>query len=144
MQLPRRKQREILLQLLFSWEVSNGLSIEDPADILMESLEISKKNVMGMDGKIQEIIKHVNEIDETLAKASLEYSLERISLIDKNILRIAIFELLFEKDEPRLPPKIVIEEALRLSKKFSSPEAVSYVHAIVDEVYQNEKATSSV
>ena len=140
MQLPRRKQREIILQLLFSWEVSNGLSIEDPADILMESLEISKKNVMGVDEKVQEIIKHVNEIDETLAKASLEYSVDRISLIDKNILRIAIFELLFEKEQP----KIVIEEAIRLSKKFSSPEAVSYVHAIVDEVNQSEKITSSV
>lgn len=93
-----------------------------------------------MDGKIQEIIKHVNEIDDTLAKTSVEYSLERISLIDKNILRIAIFELLFEKEQP----KIVIEEALRLSKKFSSPEAVSYVHAIIDEVYQNEKVSSPV
>ncbi len=133
MELPRRKQREILLQLLFSWEVSNNLSIEDPTDILMESLEISKKNVLGMDEKIQEIIKHVSEIDDTLARTSVEYSLERISLIDKNILRIAIFELLFEKEQP----KIVIEEALRLSKKFSSPEAVSYVHAIIDEVYHS-------
>ena len=133
MELPRRKQREILLQLLFSWEVSSGLSIEDPTDILMESLEISKKNVLGMDEKIQEIIKHVSEIDDTLARTSVEYSLERISLIDKNILRIAIFELLFEKEQP----KIVIEEALRLSKKFSSPEAVSYVHAIIDEVYHS-------
>ena len=140
MQLPRRKQREILVQLLFSWEVSNGLSIEDPVAILMESLEISKKNVLGMDEKIQEIIGHVSEIDEILIKTSLEYSLDRISLIDKNILRVAIFELLFEKEQP----KVIIEEALRLSKKFSSPEAVSYVHAIIDEVYQNEKGAVSV
>ena len=140
MQLPRRKQREILLQLLFSWEVSSDLFTRDLADILMELVEISKKNILGIDEKIHEIINHINEIDETLAKASLEYSIERISLIDKNILRIAIFELLFEKEQP----KVVIEEALRLSKKFSSPEAVSYVHAIIDGVYQNEKITSVV
>jgi N utilization substance protein B len=136
MQLPRRKQRELLLQLLFSWEISNEVTLGDRAGLLMESLEVSKKNVLGMEEKFQQIVDHILNIDETLAKASLEYSLERVSLIDKNILRIAIFEILYEKEEP----KIVIEEALRLSKKFSSPEAVSYVHAIVDEVNKSERA----
>lgn len=134
MQLPRRKQREILLQLLFSWEVSEGTSIEEPALLLMESIEVSKKNIFMLDEKLQEIIRNREKIDEILSKASLEYSLDRVSLIDKNILRIAIFELLFEKESA----KIVIEEALRLSKKFSSPEAVAYVHAIVDEVNKSE------
>ncbi|MBM3193565.1 MAG: hypothetical protein FJZ59_04970 [Chlamydiae bacterium] len=136
MQLPRRKQRELLLQLLFSWEISNEVTLGDRAGLLMESLEVSKKNVLGMEEKFQQIIDDISHIDEILAKASLEYSLERVSLIDKNILRIAIFEILTEKEEP----KIVIEEALRLSKKFSSPEAVSYVHAIVDEVNKSERA----
>jgi N utilization substance protein B len=140
MQLPRRKQREILLQLLFSWEVSKGLPVEDPVDLMMESLEVSKKNVLGMIEKLDEIIKHVEEIDKKLTRASLDYSLERISLTDKNILRIAIFEMMFEKEQP----KIVIEEAIRLSKKFSSPEAVSYVHAIIDEVNQSENGSLSV
>lgn len=140
MQLPRRKQRELLLQLLFSWEISNEVALGDRAGLLMESLEVSKKNVLGMEEKFQQIIDDVSHIDEILAKASLEYSLERVSLIDKNILRIAIFEILTEKEEP----KIVIEEALRLSKKFSSPEAVSYVHAIVDEVNKSERALLSV
>jgi len=136
MQLPRRKQRELLLQLLFSWEISNEVTLGDRAGLLMESLEVSKKNVLGMEEKFQQIIDDISHIDEILAKASLEYSLERVSLIDKNILRIAIFEILTEKEEP----KIVIEEALRLSKKFSSPEAVSYVHAIVIEVNKSERA----
>jgi N utilization substance protein B len=140
MQLPRRKQREMLLQLLFSWEVSTEMTLGDRAGLLMDSLEVSKKNVLGMEEKFQQIIDNIDKIDETLAKASLEYSLERVSLIDKNILRIAIFEILYEKEEP----KIVIEEALRLSKKFSSPEAVSYVHAIVDEVNKSERVLVSV
>lgn len=133
MQLPRRKQREILLQLLFSWEVSNS-PIEKPVALMMQVLEISKKNVFEVEEKLQQIIGQLDKIDEILVKTSLEYSLDRVSLIDKNILRIAIFELLFEKEEPR----IVIEEALRLSKKFSSPEAVSYVHAVIDGVNKNE------
>ena len=125
---------------MFSWEVSEGLFIGSSTDLMMESLEVSKKNLLSVEGKLQEIIDHVNEIDDTIAKASIEYALDRISLIDKNILRIAIFELLFEKEEP----KIVIEEALRLSKKFSSPEAVSYVHAIVDEVNKNVQVPVSL
>ncbi len=114
--------------------------MEDPVDLMMESLEVSKKNVLGMIEKLDEIIKHVEEIDKKLTRASLDYSLERISLTDKNILRIAIFEMMFEKEQP----KIVIEEAIRLSKKFSSPEAVSYVHAIIDEVNQSENGSLSV
>ena len=129
MQLPRRKQRELLLQLLFSWEVAN-LS----TTLMMETLEVSKKNVLEMEAKLQKLIERIDEIDQILIKSSFSYSLERVSLVDKNILRIALFELLFEREEPR----IVIEEALRLSKKFSSPEAVSYVHAVIDEVNKNE------
>ncbi len=140
MQLPRRKQREILLQLLFSWEVSNGSSFEENVHLLMESLEVSRKNVMGMEEKFEEIVGRLEEIDGILASASQEYALDRISVVDKNILRIAIFELRFEKEEPR----IVIEEALRLSKKFSTPEAVSYVHAIVDEVNKSGEVLLSV
>ncbi len=140
MQLPKRKQREILLQLLFSWEVSKGLPVEDPVDLMMESLEVSKKNILGMIEKLDNIIEHVEEIDKKLTRASLDYSLERISLTDKNILRIAIFEMMIEKELPN----IVIDEAIRLSKKFSSPEAVSYVHAIIDEVNQSENHPLSV
>lgn len=129
MQLPRRKQRELLLQLLFSWEVAN-LS----TTLMMETLEVSKKNVLEMETKLQKLIEKIDDIDQVLIKSSFSYSLERVSLVDKNILRIALFELLFEREEPR----IVIEEALRLSKKFSSPEAVAYVHAVIDEVNKNE------
>ena len=140
MQLPRRKQREILLQLLFSWEVSNGSSFEENVVLLMESLEVSRKNVMGMEERFGDIVARLAEIDGILAEASQEYALDRISVVDKNILRIAIFELRFEKDEPR----IVIEEALRLSKKFSTPEAVSFVHAVVDEVNKSGEVVLSV
>ncbi len=106
----------------------------------MESLEVSRKNVMGMEEKFEEIVGRLEEIDGILASASQEYALDRISVVDKNILRIAILELRFEKEEPR----IVIEEALRLSKKFSTPEAVSYVHAIVDEVNKSGEVLLSV
>ena len=140
MQLPRRKQREILLQLLFSWEVSNGSSFEENVVLLMESLEVSRKNVMGMEERFGDIVARLAEIDGILALASQEYALDRISVVDKNILRIAIFELRFEKDEPR----IVIDEALRLSKKFSTPEAVSFVHAVVDEVNKSGEVVLSV
>jgi N utilization substance protein B len=140
MQLPIKKQREILLQLLFSWEVSEKLTTEDRAHVLMESLEVSKKNVLLVEEKLQTIILSLDRIDRSIEEACIDYQLERISLIDKNVLRIAVYELLFEG----VDPKIVIDEALRLSKKFSSPEAVSFVHAIVDEVNKRERAEALV
>lgn len=126
MELPRRKQRELLLQLLFSWEVAGGYT----PDIFMETVEVSKKHVLALEEEVQKIIEKGAELDQTIARASKDYALDRISCVDHLILRLSLFSFLFAKEDV----KIVIDEAIRLSRKFSTPEAASYVHAVIDEV----------
>ena len=132
--LPRRKQREILLQFLFSWEYSDALKGVDICSFMARVVKLSRRHLFSVREKLIDVTDHLDHIDQMLKRASSGYALERISKVDKNILRIAAYEILFEK----LDANVVVSEAIRLSKKFSSPEAVSYVHAVVDEMIKYE------
>lgn len=135
MALSHQKFREIVLQLLYSSQLGHaeeGVMLE----LMMTELEVSKKNIRLAQEKVQKIIQHRNQIDQMITSISTSYSFERIQEVSKNILRLGIFELFFEVEEPRTPPKVVIAEAIRLSRKFNTPESASFVNALLDHLYQ--------
>lgn len=138
MAIEKRKTREIVLQLLYAKEVASE-SLEDYISMVMSLLEVSKKNVYLGIGFAEQVLAHKEEIDRLISEASTSYSLERLSLIDKNILRMAIFELIVEK----VDIGVVIDESIRLSKKFSTPEASGFVHAIIDTIGKKDEIRNS-
>ena len=71
-----------------------------------------------------------------LAPCSLNYDFDRIQTVTKNILRLAVFELFFD---PSIPPKVAIAEAIRLSRKFSTPESAAFVNALLDHLYRQSR-----
>ena len=74
------------------------------------------------------------EIDAVIVTHSQAYDLERIPRVERNIVRLGIYELLFSPDVPR---KVVIAEAMRLARKFATKEAASFVNALMDSVYKS-------
>ena len=74
------------------------------------------------------------EIDALITKHSQGYGLERIPRVERNIVRLGIYELLFV---PEVPQKVAIAESMRLARKFSTKEAATFVNAIMDSVYQS-------
>ncbi len=80
-----------------------------------------------MDG----VISHLEEIDRLLGSASAHWSVARMSRVDRNILRIAAFELLFLAD---VPPNVVINEAIELAKTFGSDESPMFINGVLDQV----------
>lgn len=128
------KFREIVLQLLFSFEMGSNAE-EELASCLMQELKVSRKSVREAFQKAHVIWQNRDMLDPLIANQSREYSFDRIQPVEKNVLRLALFELLLEK---QCSPKITISEALRLTSKFSTPEAAAFVNAIVDG-YQPEK-----
>jgi N utilization substance protein B len=74
-----------------------------------------------------------NQIDESIAKAAPEWPLEQISLIDKTILQIAIFELLYSVN---VPPKVAINEAVELSKQFGGENSSKFINGVLGTVYE--------
>jgi len=71
------------------------------------------------------------EIDEIIKKAAEHWSLDRMAVIDRNILRAATYELLYRKD---IPPSVAINEALEISKKYSTEESAPFINGILDRI----------
>lgn len=132
MKIAQTKLREIILQFLYSWEVKT-FDDNDLIPLIMEMVQVSKRNAMIGKEKGEKVLQKIFELDEKIKSASTEYQLERISTVDHLILRLTIYEMLYEN----LPVPITIHEAVRLSNKFSTPGASAYVHAILDTVNRN-------
>lgn len=77
------------------------------------------------------VIKHIAEIDAKIRQYADNWQLERMAYVDRNIMRLGSFELLFRED---IPPKVSINEAVELAKRYSGPEAGKFVNAILDKI----------
>ncbi len=126
----RRKARECALQILFQQEITGdelSVILQDywsRQTVPAETREYSEWLVKG----IQE---HLAEIDRLIQQVSRNWKLERMAIVDRNILRLAVFEMLFEKN---LDPPIIIDEAIEIAKKYSGEEAAHFVNGVLDGV----------
>jgi len=82
---------------------------------------------------VRGIYEHLAEVDQKIQEASRNWRLERMANVDRNVLRLAVFEMLFEKN---LVPPIIINEAIEIAKKYSGKEAGVFVNGILDGVYK--------
>ena len=132
MALSQQKFREIVFQILYSQDVGRP----DEAlmtELMMGELAVSKRNVRLAQERAAAIHKELQDIDRRISSVSTSYDFERIQTVTKNILRLAVFELFFD---PLMPAKVAIAEAIRLSRKFNTPESASFVNALLDHLYQ--------
>lgn len=116
--------------------IDEMLSVADKALLALEIAEFttleSQNDVKAYAIKIAEIFQeHHNEIDEMIKKYSTGWDFDRLVKMDKDILRIAISELLYVKDAPM---KVIVDEALELSKKYSTEDSVSFINGILAKV----------
>jgi len=132
--LPNQKFREIVFQLLYSRDMGNPHS-EDIIPMIMKELAVSKKSVLEAQEVVEKIQKHQPEIDAKIAASSNAYDFDRIHSVERNILRLGIYEMLFDDN---IPEKVAISEAMRLAKKFSSGDARAFVNAIMDRILREK------
>lgn len=135
MALSQQKFREIVLQLLYSQDITSS-NEAFMIELMMAELAVSKRNVRLAQERVQKIQSLFPEIDRLITSVSTSYDFDRIQLVTKNILRLAIFELLYDD---QIPCKVAIAEAIRLSRKFNTPESASFVNALLDHLYQKSQ-----
>ena len=133
MTMDPHKIRELVLLLLYSFDMGS-VEKDELIDLLKEECKVSTAFVEAALNRAQIIVHSLKEIDEILEKASHSYSVERLQAVERNILRLGIFELMFEKE---IPPKVALAEAKRLAKKFSSEDAAVFVQTILLAVSNN-------
>lgn len=132
MAVPQQKFRELVFQLLYSYDMGRANEI-DMIELMMAELAVTKKTVRTAQESVQAILSKQPEIDALIAKTSTSYAFERIQSVERNILRLGAFEVLFDQS---VPPKVAIAEAMRLSRKFGTLESASFVNAILDSIYK--------
>ncbi len=132
MTIPPQKFREIVFQILYSIDTGNSEE-EGITSLLMKELCVTKKTIQGAFEKARLILAKQAEIDQWIRKVIVSYAFERIQTVERNVLRLGIYELLFDDS---IPPKVAIAEAMRLSRKFSTPESSLFVNALIDSIYK--------
>ena len=139
MPLPPQKFREIVFQILYSSDFP-AFDGEETALMLMGELKVTKRTVGLARDRVAEIGAKLSEIDEKISSASTEYSFERISRVEKSILRLGLYEILYDD---AIPPLVAIAEAIRMTRKFGTPESAHFVNAILDQIYKEYGARVS-
>ncbi len=130
----RRKAREMALQGLYTIDLVGSWE-EDPQEVLYEKL-LWPSSVPFAEKILAGIREHRLAIDQSIESHADYWSISRMSLIDRNILRIAAFELLYCSDIPR---RVSINEAIELAKLYGTLQTKSFLNGILDKV---EKVTS--
>ena len=135
MALSQQKFREIVFQILYSQEIGRSSDDDLMIELIMNELSVSKRNVRLALERANQVYQHLSLIDPLIASVSTSYDFERIQAVTKIILRLGVFELYFD---PQIPPKVAIAEAIRLSRKFSTPESASFANAVLDQLYRKK------
>lgn len=126
----RRKAREIALQLLYMWEFGNT-DVEGALKHFWRQGEVGEKVKDFARRIVRGCVEHFETIDALLVESSEHWRLERMAAIDRNIMRLAVFEFLFT---PETPKKVVINEAIEIAKRFSTDESTQFINGILDNI----------
>lgn len=135
MSIPKRKLREIVFQWLYSTEYT-GTDAKAMRSLLMKELKVARSALREAEERVEKIRAHREEINVLLQEASEGFALDRIQSAEKSILHLAAYELLYDEE---VPSKVALAEAVRLARKFSSPEAAGYVNAVLDHIYHQHQ-----
>jgi transcription antitermination factor NusB len=127
----RRKAREIAIAFLYQWDVRGDEVLPELDDLLVKDrrepdvAEYVKLLVRGT-------IEKRDEIDKRISEAAEHWRIERMAVVDRNILRMATWEMAFRPED--VPPKVAINEAIELAKRFSTGESGAFVNGVLDRV----------
>ncbi|MBI2889947.1 MAG: transcription antitermination factor NusB [Nitrospirae bacterium] len=127
---PRRRAREVALQALYQSEFRGA----SPSDLLAERK--AEPYSEGADWTyaldlVEGVRRHQEEIDRLIGAASTKWRIERLHTVDRNVLRLGVYELRYAPD---VPPKVAINEAIELAKKYGAEESARFVNGILDRV----------
>jgi N utilization substance protein B len=137
--MKRRRSREYALQILFQLELTGG-ELND--EVFREFWEGNDED---LDVKeftsdiVKNTLENIKTIDEIIKKAAENWSIDRMAVIDRNILRAATYELFYRTD---IPPSVVINEAIEIAKKYSTEDSAPFINGILDKIANTVSITA--
>lgn len=129
--MKRRKAREHALQILFQLDIRK----EKPSAVVLKHLWAEYRPDDEVKAFAEEIIKgtykHLSEINSLIHQCAKNWTLDRMAVVDRNVIRMAVYEILFRMD---IPTSVTINEAIEIAKKYGTEESASFVNGILDSV----------
>jgi N utilization substance protein B len=129
----RHKSRQRALQMLFLWE-ARGQSVEEAIDSYYTAIypeELKERDAFAA-GLVEGAVSHLTELDAKIAKHAEHWRLERMPAVDRNIIRLAAYEM----TGVGTPAAVVIDEALELARKFSGEDSIQFVNGVLDAIHR--------
>ncbi|HKO56711.1 MAG TPA: transcription antitermination factor NusB [Thermoanaerobaculia bacterium] len=134
----RRKARELALQMLFQHDISGNEP--DMITSTFEDLQKSKPNTREFAVKIfRGTVDHLGEIDDMIQRQADNWRLSRMAVVDRNIIRMSVYEFLHETDTPKL---VIIDEAIEIAKKFGTQKSSQFINGILDGILKRYNLAS--
>jgi transcription antitermination factor NusB len=126
----RRKARELAIQILFHMEFNPG-DPDEIFDLVCENFN-SSKSIRAFSRKLVcGVWENIEYLDRLIRRSSKNWRLERMSIVDRNILRLSAYEILFMED---IPHKVSIDEAVEMGKKYATEESGAFINGVLDNI----------
>jgi len=133
----RHLSRSIVMQSLYEWDFYGRKE--------SELKKVTERNISNFGPGLEDldfiwqiidgVVKHMSELDKIIEKAAPEWPIAQIPIVDRNVLRIGLYELLYA-DKEEVPPKVAINEAIELAKTFSGPTSGKFINGVLGTVYK--------
>jgi N utilization substance protein B len=130
----RRKSRELALQALYQGELAGQAGLLDFEEFCAH-FQVNKKAIPYAKNLLNGVQEKREEINQLIIRYAENWRLERMSVIDRNILRLAVFELRYQED---VPTSVAINEAVEISKRYSTDESGSFINGILDAMVKEK------
>ena len=132
----RHLSRSIVLQSLYEWDFYDKKpTLKDIVERNIKDFGPGLEELNFIWQLIDGIVKHMPEIDKVIEKAAPEWPISQIAMIDRNVLRIGLFELLYS-DKEEVPPKVAINESIELAKTFAGQTSGKFINGVLGTVYK--------
>jgi transcription antitermination factor NusB len=136
----RRRARELAIKVLFHLEFTPG-DPEEVFQLICENFGSSKSMRSFSRDLVLGVCANRRELDRLISRASEHWRLERMSRVDRTILRLGAFEILAMKD---IPPKVSIDEAVELGKIYGTEDSGGFINGVLDNIYNNLKQENAL
>lgn len=139
----RHLARTIAMQTLYEWDF-NGRVTDDVVGLLHQNFKQFAPDFSDQgfsEALIRGVMEHRAEIDQTITKYAPEWPLEQITIVDRNVLRLGVYELTFAPD---VPPKVAINEAIEVAKGFGGESSGKFVNGVLGAIFRDLQASGKI
>lgn len=132
----RRQSRELALKVLYQMEHGQS-DVAAALKLFMDNFKAPERLLAYAEHLVKGIDQHRQEIDSLIEAASRRWKVSRMPRVDRNILRVAAFEMIFSQGQ--VPPKVAINEAVELAKRYGGEESPSFINGVLDSLLAAQK-----